>query len=300
MNEASAVIFDIEKFAVHDGPGIRSVVFLKGCPLRCLWCHNPESQSPKPELLFDAAKCTRCGKCAAVCPHHCHTATPERRSFDRNGCVACGRCAETCPAEALKTVGRSMTVSEVMEDVLKDRVFYRNSGGGITLSGGEPLAHPAFSAALLQAAKAAGLHTAVETCGFAPWERIDALRPFTDLWLWDVKAVPEKHERLTGVPAAPILENLRNLDRRGAATVLRCPLVPGVNDEEAALHHIAALADGLRHLREIDLEPYHPLGEGKSRNLGRSEIFHADFASEADKTRWRETLEARVRVPVRL
>ena len=187
-----------------------------------------------------------------------------------------------------------------MEEVLKDRIFYRNSGGGITLSGGEPLARFAFSAALLAAAKAAGLPTAVETCGFAPWERLRALLPLTDLWLWDVKAAPEKHETLTGVPAEPILENLRKIDRSGAATVLRCPLVPGVNDEETALRHIAALANELDHARRIDLEPYHPLGEGKSRNLGRSEIFHADFASEADRNRWRETISALTRIPVHL
>jgi len=300
MGETSAVIFDIEKFAVHDGPGIRTVVFLKGCPLRCVWCHNPESQSAAPEILFDDAKCTRCGRCAALCPKHCHAVAAELHTFRRSGCTACGLCTKHCPADALKPVGREMTVDEVMAEVLKDQVFYRNSGGGVTLSGGEPLAHFAFSAALLKAAKEAGLHTAVETCGFAPWERLRALLPLTDLWLWDVKAAPEKHEVLTGVPAESILENLRQLDRAGAATVLRCPLVPGINDEAAALQHIAALANGLEHIRRIDLEPYHPLGESKSRNLGRTGVFHADFASEADKKRWRKTISALTRIPVHL
>ena len=297
---AEAIVFDIEKFAVHDGPGIRTVVFIKGCPLHCLWCHNPESQSFEPELLFDPGKCSRCGKCVSVCPRNCHDLTDGKHSFNRTACIHCGICADTCPAEALKAVGWKMSVDEVMAEVEKDRVFYRNSGGGITLSGGEPLAHFAFSSALLKAAKESGIHTAVETSGFAPWERISELLPLVDLWLWDVKAFPEKHEELTGVPAQPILDNLKKLDQTGAAIVLRCPLVPGGNDEDAALHHIAGLANGLGNVQRIDLEPYHPMGEGKSRNLGRNDIFHAPFASEDDKKRWQEVIFSRTGVPIHI
>ena len=297
---AEAIVFDIEKFAVHDGPGIRTVVFIKGCPLHCLWCHNPESQSFEPELLFDSAKCTRCGKCISACPQHCHAMTDGKHSFNRTACIHCGICADTCPAEALKAVGRKMSVDEVMAEVLKDQVFYRNSGGGITLSGGEPLAHSAFSSALLKAAKKSGIHTAVETSGFAPWERISELLPLVDLWLWDVKALPEKHEELTGVPAQPILENLKKLDHSGASIILRCPLVPWINDEDAALHHIADLANTLKNVQRIDLEPYHPMGEGKSRNLGREDVFHAPFASEDDKKRWMETLQSHTRIQVHI
>ena len=299
MSEATAIVFDIEKFAVHDGPGIRTVVFLKGCPLRCIWCHNPESQSFEPEVLFDSAKCTRCGSCAAVCPENCHRLTDAEHAFARDRCRRCGRCMENCPTGALKLAGREMSVSEVLTEVLRDEPFYRNSGGGLTLSGGEPLAHYAFTAALLEAAKQTGLHTAVETSGFAPWEHIEALLPVTDLWLWDVKAAPDKHEELTGVPAGPILENLAKLDASGAAIVLRCPLVPGVNDDETALRHIADTTNKFTHVRQIDLEPYHPLGEGKGRELGRSEVFHADFASADDKKRWCGTLAALTRTPVR-
>lgn len=297
---AEAIVFDIEKFAVHDGPGIRTVVFIKGCPLHCLWCHNPESQSFEPELLFDPGKCSRCGKCVSVCPQHCHDLTDGKHSFNRTACIHCGSCADTCPAEALKAVGRKMSVDEVMAEVEKDRVFYRDSGGGVTLSGGEPLAHFAFTSALLKASKEAGIHTAVETSGFAPWERIRELLPLVDLWLWDVKAVPEKHEELTGVPIQPILENLKKLDQAGASVILRCPLVPGINDEDAALHHIAGLANTLENVQRIDLEPYHPMGEGKSRNLGRSDIFHAPFASGDDKKRWQEVISSRSGVPIHI
>ena len=195
MNRNTAIVFDIEKFAVHDGPGIRTVVFIKGCPLHCRWCHNPESQSFEPELLFDSGKCTMCGKCVSVCPQNCHSITDGKHSFNRADCIQCGKCPESCPAEALKAVGRKMSVSEVMAEVEKDRVFYQNSGGGITLSGGDPLAHFAFSSALLKAAKASGIHTAVETSGFAPWERIDELLPLVDLWLWDIKLMDEERYR---------------------------------------------------------------------------------------------------------
>ena len=299
MNEA-AFVFDIEKFAVHDGPGIRTVVFLKGCPLHCLWCHNPESQSFEPELLFRPEKCTLCGKCVSVCPEQCHSISDGRHRFDRAKCRHCGACTEHCPAEALEQAGREMNVDEVMKEVRKDRVFYQNSGGGITLSGGEPLAHFEFTKALLKAAKDAGIHTAVETGGFAPRERIRDLIPLVDLWLWDVKTVPEKHEELTGVPAGPILENLKLLDAAGASVILRCPLVPGVNDTDAELAHIAGLANAYPHVQRIDLEPYHPLGEGKSRALGRANVFHSDFASDADKKRWRETIASLTRTPVRM
>lgn len=294
------IVFDIEKFAVRDGPGIRTVVFLKGCPLRCLWCHNPESQAFGPEILFDPEKCFFCGKCVAVCPEHCHSIADGRHSFRRTECARCGRCVENCPPEALKTVGRKMNTREVLGEVMKDLAFYRNSGGGVTLSGGEPLASFEFSSELLRAAKNAGLHTAVETSGFASWDRIRELLPLVDLWLWDVKTVPEKHEKLTGVSAEPILENLRKLDRSGASIILRCPLVPGVNDTDAELRHIAELANEHSHIWQIDLEPYHPLGEEKSSNLGRNHVFHADFSSEANKIRWLETISSLTRTAVHI
>ena len=245
----TALVFDIEKFAVHDGPGIRTVVFLKGCPLRCLWCHNPESQSFEPEQMASA----------------------DGRS----------------PPE---TVGRPMTVGEVMDQIRKDKAFYDNSGGGLTISGGEPLAHFDFTRELLSAAKAEGIHTAVETSGYAPRERIAALLPLVDLWLWDVKAHPSRHKELVGVEAGPILDNLAFIAGHGAKIVLRCPLVPGVNDSDEALRHIRRLSETTPGVERVDIEPYHPLGEDKNRRLGRTSYFRAPFATEADKARWQTAI----------
>ena len=251
-----ALVFDIEKFAVHDGPGIRTVVFLKGCPLRCIWCHNPESQSFEQETM------------AGV-----------------NG----------GPPE---TVGKAMTVEDVMNQVRRDKAFYDNSGGGLTVSGGEPLAHFEFTRELLAVAKADGIHTAVETSGFAPRGRIEALLPLVDLWLWDVKAPPSLHEKLVGCPAESILDNLAFIAARGAAIVLRCPLVPNVNDSDESLANIAHLAETTPGVRRIDIEPYHPLGEEKSRRLGRAEVFSAPFASDADKARWVAVISSQTNVTI--
>lgn len=297
MNNEKLLVFDIEKFAVHDGPGIRTVVFLKGCPLKCVWCHNPESQSFRSELLFDPGKCSRCGRCAAICPQNAHLVTENKHLFLRSRCRGCALCPENCPSEALRLSGKAMSVPEIMDEVMKDLPFYRTSGGGITLSGGEPLSHIRFTSDLLKAAKANGLHTAIETCGFSSWEKIETILPFTDLWLWDIKALPEKHQDLTGVPFEPILDNLKKLSASGASIILRCPLVPGINDEDAHLFQIARLANELPGIREINLEPYHPMGEGKGVLLGREHIFHANFASDADKNRWKKIISSRTEVP---
>lgn len=300
MNNEKTLILDIEKFALHDGPGIRTVVFVKGCPLHCLWCHNPESQSFKAEVLFNESKCHYCGSCGNVCPGSCHSIAKELHTFDRKRCAACGACSEICPADALKRSGTVMSVAEVMDEVLKDMAFYQNSGGGLTLSGGEPLAHFAFTSALLKAAKESGVHTAIETCGFAPWEQIQSLLPLTDLWLWDVKAPPEKYKNLTGADWEPIHANLKKAAESGSNIVLRCPLVPDVNDEDPQLLRIAELANELgSSVQGIDLEPYHPLGEGKSRELGRNEIFKSEFVSDDRKKHWVSVISSHTKIPVR-
>ena len=215
-------VFNIQKFSIHDGPGIRTTVFLKGCPLRCLWCHNPEGLEPSPEIEFEPSKCIGCGACVSACPAGCQTMDEAGRGFDRSRCDRCGKCADVCLTGSLKRVGRRMTVGEVMAKVLDDRLFYETSGGGMTLSGGEPFFQPDFALALLEAAKKEGLHTALETSGFCSRAVLIKAVPLTDLFLFDYKATgDELHKRLTGVLQAPILENLRALSDAGAKILYR-------------------------------------------------------------------------------
>ena len=297
----TGLVFDIEKFAIHDGPGIRTTVFLKGCPLHCQWCHNPESQRPQTEIFFTPEKCIGCGWCFRACPAGCHVMRDGCHVFDRAACRHCGRCAEKCYAEALEKVGREMTTDEVLAEVMKDKMFYDNSNGGITLSGGEPLAQFAFTRELLRKAQTAGLHVCLETCGYAPWEHLRELVPLVDLFLFDVKAMdPERHREFTGQDNRLILENLRRLDAAGAAIVLRCPLVPGVNDDQAHLAGIAELANALSQVQEIHLEPYHPLGVGKSARLGReARLPRQEFTEEEQVEDWLAQVRSRTTVPVR-
>ncbi len=300
MNQPQAVIFDILKFAIQDGPGIRTTVFLKGCPLHCLWCHNPESQKRTPEILFSPEKCIGCGWCMSACPEHCHSGGAVH-VFDRTRCTGCGRCTERCYAAALELAGKTMTVDAVLEEVLKDRVFYENSGGGVTLSGGEPMAQIDFTDAFLTAARTAGLHTCMETCGFAPSEAYDRILKKTDLFLFDVKATdPEKHLAFTGVFNDLILNNLYKIDKGGGPIVLRCPLIPGLNDDDAHLTGIGRLASSLSHILRIEVEPYHPLGVGKSRRLGKEPDYPSDaFTDPKAVERWIKTIQRTTTLPVR-
>lgn len=265
MSALTAPVFEIQSFCIHDGPGIRSVVFLKGCPLRCLWCANPESQSARPEVFVYPEKCVGCGICTAACP----TGAANLAKTDRERCTGCGACARACQAGARVLSGRDMTVAEVLRKVEGDRLFYEESGGGITLSGGEPLTHPEFCAALLDAAREAGLHTAVESCVFASREAVDAVFSRADLALPDVKHMDSAaHERLTGVPNETILDNIRHIRfELGVPVVLRMPTVPGLNDSE---ENVAAAADFAKSLgAPLCLLPYHRLGLGKLDALGR-------------------------------
>ena len=256
-------IFDIQRFCVHDGPGIRTTVFMKGCPLRCLWCHNPESQETEISMAYRREKCVSCGACAAFCDKHkivdgCHT-------LDRSECLRCGKCAEKCYFDALEAFGREAGAEEIIKEVLRDKTFYATSGGGgVTFSGGEPFYQPEFLLEMLTLAKAEGLHTCIETCGFTASKHLEAALPMVDIFLFDLKATDsEIHRKLTGVPLEPILENLKRIDERGGKVILRCPLIPDVNLTEEHLDGIARIAASLNGLVEVNVMAYHTLGNGK-------------------------------------
>lgn len=298
----TGMVFDIQKFSIHDGPGIRTTVFLKGCPLRCLWCHNPESQESGLEISLVPSKCIGCGYCFKACPLNCHVIAPHgERVFNHARCRRCGVCAEKCYAGAIELIGREMSVEQVMADVERDRPFYETSGGGMTLSGGEPLFQFDFTRALLQEAKRRELHTCVETCGFAPFEQIEQLMPFVDLFLYDYKETdPERHREYTGVPREVIVENLIRLDRLGAKIILRCPIVPGLNARDDHFAGIAALANRFDNIREIHLMPYHPLGKSKSERIGKTApLDEAAFPEAGMIDAGVTTVAALTRIPVR-
>lgn len=299
MTENTGIIYNIQRFSLNDGPGIRTTVFLKGCMLRCVWCHNPESRSMKKQLMLNASRCIGCGLCLTACEKGLHRFSDGVHDIDRAHCTACGACAAVC-AGALETVGRTATVDEVLREVMKDALFYKNSGGGMTLSGGEPLMQPGFTLKLLRGAKEKGLNTAVETCGCAGWEQIEALLPYVDLFLWDVKETDsERHRAFTGAGNALILENLRKLNAAGARIVLRCPVIPGMNDRDAHFRAIGELSMQLKNVERIDVEPYHPLGKGKSESLGEEyPLAHLTFPEDAAVRRWIVQIAAHTEKPV--
>jgi pyruvate formate lyase activating enzyme len=267
----TGIVFDIRRYAIHDGPGIRTTVFLKGCGLSCWWCHNPEGQAPGFEAVVRENRCIRCGACVDACEQGAVTWTDGGPVTDRAVCTACGDCAAVCYADARERVGRAMTVDQVLVEVAKDVIFYERSGGGMTLSGGEPLLQRDFAAALLRGAKAHGFHTALDTCGLASWETFDAVRRDVDLFLYDVKLMDDaRHRRFTGVSNERILANLRALSAEGHRLVLRVPVIPGVNDDAENLGALAAFAAGLPHLAGVDLLPYHHLGADKYARLDRA------------------------------
>lgn len=264
------IIFDVKKFSIHDGPGIRTTVFLKGCPLSCWWCHNPEGQAMVPELILRPERCIVCGACLEVCERGAVTSCSEGVITEREHCTACGDCVDVCYAEARAMVGRGVTVAEVMDAIERDTAFYDQSGGGVTISGGEPLAQPEFLRDLLHACQAQGLHTTLDTCGFAPWEALDSVRQYVDLFLYDLKLMDEaRHQAFTGVSNERILDNLRRLSDEGHRIVLRVPVIPGINDDEENVRAMGAFAADLPHLERVDLLPYHRIGRDKYRRLGK-------------------------------
>lgn len=281
-------IFDIQRTSLHDGPGIRTTVFLKGCPLRCLWCHNPESQSAAPELMYFEEKCVRCGACVTACPVGAQHIEGDEHRIDREACTLCGACVEACAYDALRIAGEERDVADVMAEVLRDKPFYEQSGGGVTLSGGEPMMQFAFARALLQACRAEGIHSVVETCGQSTSTRYEEIAPLVDLFLFDYKGTdPQLHEEHTGTGNELILANLDLLYRLDAAIVLRCPLVPGVNDTDEHLRGIAELDKKYPRLQALELLAYHAMGTDKSRRIGKTpDLTDVDTAEEDQKQQW--------------
>ncbi len=299
------LVFDIQRFSLHDGPGIRTTVFLKGCPLHCAWCHNPESQTGVAALSYHPEHCIGCGACVAVCPNGCHVLdNASGHKLRRTDCTVCGICAKACPVGALSMIGSMRTVTDVMDEVMADRLFYEVSGGGMTVSGGEPMAQPAFTLALLKAARSRGIHTCLDTCGFCAPDALMQAIPYTDLFLFDIKVPADIHAQWTGVPLEPILDSLCVLDDAGAPIRLRCPLIPGVNMTEAHLTTIAGVAATLKNIHGIDIVPYHPVGVSKRAAIGWEPAGHT-LSNEAlvplpkEKVQqWADLLRGMTRIPV--
>ena len=272
----TGTIFNIQRFSIHDGPGIRTTVFLKGCPLHCFWCHNPEGLHKAIEIQFDSARCIGCGECVRVCRQGAQVLNEQGRIYHRELCEVCGACVETCFAEGLQMVGRDLSVEQVMAEVLLDHAFYTNSGGGVTLSGGEPLLQPDFALAVLAACQAAGIHTALETTTYCSWEILAKTLPLTDLYMVDIKHLdPEKHREATGVPNSRILANIRSLAATGKPVLFRVPVVPGVNDTPEDIGAIASFVHELSVARteghselSVELLAFHRLAEDKYTSLG--------------------------------
>lgn len=267
----TGMIFDIRRFSVHDGPGLRTTVFFKGCPLRCQWCHNPESQHRRQERIFWPERCLQCQACVAACSQGAIRWDGERPQTDNEKCRLSGDCVKVCYAEARQIAGRRMSAAEVLSEIERDIAFYDDSGGGATFSGGEPLLQADFLVALLQACRDLGIHTALDTCGFAKWETLDRVRPLVDLFLYDIKLMdPRKHRKYTLVFNSRIQENLKRLASLGHHITIRVPVIPGINDDMENLHATGQFATSLPGVTRLDLLPYHAAAMSKYERLHRT------------------------------
>lgn len=282
----TGTVFNIQKFCIHDGDGIRTCVFLKGCPLRCIWCHNPESLEKAPSLSFDRQKCSLCGRCLEVCSGRLIENGSLR--LERESCIGCGSCEEACLNGANEIIGKEMTASEVLEEVLKDKMFYDTSGGGITVTGGEPSYQADFTSELLSLSKEAGISLAVETCGVGSRDFYKRAAELGTTFLFDIKCIdPALHRRLTGTDNAHILSNLRYLMDLGADIIIRLPLVPDCNDSDEDIALLSAfLGENEGRYRYAEIMPYHALGTGKSEKIGLSAAYVRENAGEREISRW--------------
>jgi glycyl-radical enzyme activating protein len=289
----SGLIFDIQRGCLHDGPGIRTSVFLKGCPLHCAWCHNPESQSKTKEISFRPESCAACGECVKTCRQGAHRIVQGIHDYDRSVCEQCGDCVETCLYEALKLAGQDQTVEEVFAIVQRERPFFEQSGGGLTITGGEPMLQAQFTLGLLMAAKVKNLHTCLDTCGWTNQQKYKQVLPFVDLFLFDYKATnPETHKKLTGVSNELILSNLDFLVKQGARVRLRCPLIAGINDSLDHLKGIVSLHRRYPDLDGIDVMAYHNIGNAKYDRYGLKNFLPGlKTTEEAIRQAWVDTLQ---------
>ncbi len=289
LESVTGRIFDIQSFSIHDGPGIRTTIFLKGCPLRCLWCHNPESMEARRDIRYLPAKCLFCSQCVEACEHDGHRIEGDTHEYDRDACVRCGVCIEGCPTGALEIAGRETTAGEAVELAGRDKMFYERSGGGITLSGGEPMLQPEFTRAVLQLSRDGGFHCAVDTCGYAPAETVQSIVPMADLVLFDLKALDDDlHRRLTGVSNELVIANLREIlsGDDGPPVWLRFPLIPGCTDDPEDVERMATFVGelwGNPRLEQLNIMPYHRLAESKYEQFGRDyTLTGTDAPSEED------------------
>ncbi len=281
--ELAANVFDIQKFSVHDGPGIRTIIFTKGCPLSCQWCANPESQHVEPELMYYPDKCIGCGKCVKVCSQGAITEEEGMILFDKSKCVNCGTCAGTCYAASRKMAGELMSVSEVIKEADKDMTFYRSSGGGITFSGGEAMIYPEFVCEVMKHYKEVGVNTAIETCGYVEWDAYEKVAEYLDLALFDVKMIDdEKHIKYCGGSNQKILHNLTELSKR-VETVVRMPMIPGINDSKEDIRKVGEFLKSLEgRIKEVHILAYHNFGVNKYHALGRSYLLD-DIKAPSDE-----------------
>lgn len=279
----TGTIFDIKKYAINDGPGIRTVVFFQGCPLNCRWCHNPEGLSPQPRLMYRQNRCILCGTCATVCPQQAIHMNG-MASTDRSKCDDCGKCSDICYNDARVMTGRVMTVSQVIAEIERDVPFYDQSGGGVTFSGGEPLLQPRFLRELLVTCHAHEINTTVDTSGYAAWKTLDSVREYIDLFLFDLKVMPDdRHIQYTGVSNQVILRNIQRLSQRGAHILIRIPLIPGINDDEDNLRQSGSFLSTLPRILGVELISYHHLATAKYEALGLSFPLSETHSPNADE-----------------
>lgn len=269
IESKKGIIFDIKRYAIHDGPGIRTTAFFKGCPLRCLWCCNPESYKTTTEIIYTESRCIHCGSCQMVCPNNAIKISKNKLEIIRENCSGCGICAFECPANALELSGKPYSVKELLAEVEKDSTFYHKSEGGITVSGGECTMQPEFLLSFLKKCKENYFHVTLDTCGFVEWNIFKKIIEYVDLVLYDVKITNEEnHIKYTGKSNKLILENLKKLSKKGIPIIIRIPLIPGFNDSEKEMSTIADMVSKLKNIQEVNILPYHRLGESKHTRLG--------------------------------